>query len=330
MRRRQAVAGLLALGALTGSSLARAQTGGPPRRIARLTWSNPDADTRDRTQFLEDLAQLGWIDGRNMVHTTLYAEGDLARIDSLAAEAVALKPDLIVASSIPRGALALQRATTTIPIVFVVVADPVGLGLVSSLTHPGKNITGVAASFDHEIIGKHFQLLKEWLPRLSRVAVMRSPLTSANMAYFADLRRYATEFGLQLQELTLRDAADIDPVFAELQHTRPDVAFISGNVVTLTQRDTIVGRLTTMRIPATSNHVTIIDAGCLYGYTTLARDYSREAARFVDRILRGAKPSELPVTQVSRYELVINVKVAKALGLAVPKSLLVRADRVIE
>jgi putative ABC transport system substrate-binding protein len=159
---------------------------------------------------------------------------------------------------------------------------------------------------------------------------MYSPLEPNNVAAVVDCRRVMTQLGLQMQELSLRDAADIDSVFAEMQRTKPDVVHLLGNAVTVTHCETIVRRLTAMRIPASSGSTPIVEAGRLFGYTTLLRDYSREAARFVDRILRGAKPSELPVTQVSRYELVINVKVAKALGLAVPKSLLVRADRVIE
>jgi len=336
MKRRHACIGAISLSLDRGLALAQqsakrvpAQRQDTPRRLGHLVWSNPAADKAARADFTEDFAKLGWFDGRNIISKVAYANGDAARMDALAAELIAFKPDVITVNN-ALGALALQRATRTIPIVFTGPIDPVGLGLVKSLHAPGGNVTGMAGIVGYELHGKRLQLFKEWLPGMSRVAVMHNPLEPENMTTLPVLRRYATQFGLQVQDLRLRDAAGIDGMFAELQRNRPDAVYLLGNAVTVTYREAIVSRLVAARIPATSGYTVIVEAGCLFGYLTLIRDYSKELARYVDQILRGAKPADLPVIQPLRYELVINAKTAKALGLAIPRSLLLRADRVVD
>ena len=329
MNRRETMVCLLALGAGSCSRHVLAQSPQASRRLARLGWSNPDSEKAGDEGFLRELEKLGWIVGRNLTVDTVYANGEVARMDALAADVVALQPDVIIVGNAP-GALALQRATRTIPVVFAGVVDPVGVGLIKSLSRPGGNVTGVAASFGYETTAKRVQLLKELLPRARLLAVMFSPLEPDNLKLLDEYGRAARQFGLSLMEVSAGSATDLDAAFAGLQRIRPDAVVVLGNAVTLTHRKVICERLAAAKIPSMSGYTVIVEAGCLFGYLSLIGDYAKEQARYVDQVLRGANPADLPVTQPTRFELVVNAKTARTLGLVVPQTLLMRADRLIE
>ena len=250
MNRRDTIVGLLALGAFAGSLGVRAQSNQKPRRIGFLGLSNPAAGKAYLEAFSDALAKLGWIEGRNIVINYEFAQGDVSRVDALAANLVALKPDLIFTTN-AASALALQRATRTIPIVFSNIADPVALGLVKTLSRPGGNFTGTSATQSLEVLGKRLQLLKEWFPRLSRLAVMRNPDDpNDEMGQHETLRRHASQFGIQVTELNLKTISDIDVVFAQLQRDKPEALYIFGNAVAYTHRETICRRVLATGLPS--------------------------------------------------------------------------------
>ena len=329
MNRRDMIATLLALGSLARPLGVRAQSEEKPRRIGILGYSNAVAGKAYVDAFSDELAKLGWVEGRNLVSTYVYANGDVSRMDALAAELLALKPDLIFTTNDP-GALALKRATSTVPIVFAGITDPVALGLVNSLRQPGGNLTGQAGAQTLETIGKRLQLLKEWFPRLSRIAVMMSEDDRDNILSLVEFQRYAAQLGMQAVELNVRNAQDIDVAFGKLQRDGVGALYVFGNALTYTRREAIFGRALAARVPTMSGSTQFAEAGGLMAYATRLEDLARAGAGYVDRILRGAKPADLPVQQPTRYELVINAKTAKALGLTIPQSLLIQADRVIE
>lgn len=329
LNRRDTIVGLLALGAASSSQPVLAQSRETVRRLATLNWSNPNADKAGRENLLRELEKLGWIVSRNLIINALYANGEDARMDDLAAKLVALKPDVIIAGNAP-GALALQRATRTIPIVFSGVTDPVGLGLIKSVSRPGGNITGVAGLSGYEIAAKRMQLLKELLPRANLLAILFNPQEPENLTLRNEYSRLAPQFGLRLLDVSARSPTDLDAALAELQRARPDTVIVFGNGVTFTHRKAICERLAAAKIPSMSGYTQIVEAGCLFGYMSLIGDFYGEIARYVDRILRGANPADLPVTQPMRFELVFNAKTARTLGLVIPQTLLMRADRVIE
>ena len=329
MNRRATIAALLALGASATALGVRAQSSERPRRIGILGFANPVAGKAYLDAFADELAKLGWVEGRNIVTTYVYAQGDVGRMDALAAELLALKPDLIFTTNDP-GALALKRATSTVPIVFASISDPVALGLVKSLRHPGGNLTGQASAQTLETIGKRLQLLKEWFPRLSRISIMFSQDDRDNTFWLGEFRRYAAKLGMQAVELNVRDVQDIDVAFGKLQRDGVGALYVFSNALTYTHRETIFGHALAARVPTISSTTNFADAGGLIAYGSRPEDLARGGAWYVDRILRGAKPADLPVQQPTRYELVINAKTAKALGLTIPQSLLIQADRVIE
>ena len=328
MNRRNSLAATLALACASFAAPLLAQE--KPRRIGFLAFSNPAAGKAYLEAFSDALAKLGWIEGRNIVINYEFAQGDVSRMDALAAKLVALKPDLIFTTN-AASALALQRATRTIPIVFASITDPVALGLVKTLSRPGGNFTGTSGTQSLEVFGKRLQLLKEWFPRLSRLAVMRNPDDPADeMGQPETLRRFASQFGIQVTELNLKNLSDIDVVFAQLQRDKPEALYIFANAVTYTHRETICRRVLTRGLPSVTGNTQVVEAGCLFAYAPRLEEVARETVPYIDKILRGAKPADLPVQQPTKYELVINAKTAKALGLTIPQSLLLRADRVIE
>ena len=331
MNRRSTIAALLTTGNFARPTRSEAQAVAMPRRIGFLIGSaNPAASEAVRHRYTDAFANLGWIEGRNIVTTFRDTNGEMPRMDELAAELVALNPDVIVTTGSGAGALALQRVTRTVPIVFAGTIDPVGLGLVVSVARPGGNVTGVAASTGPELYGKRLQLFKEWLPKLSRLAVMFNPLDGDNAQAVVDIRRYATQFGIRVEEFGATNALDLDATLAHIQNAKPDAVYLVGSALLLSKAAKVCDGLASAGIPSTSGNLLLIESGCLFGYLTLLSEYAKESAALVDQILRGAKPAELPVRQPTRYELVINAKTAKALGLKVPQALLFRADRVIE
>jgi putative ABC transport system substrate-binding protein len=299
------------------------------RRIGVLTaFTADDPEAQARLMGIaQGLQELGWTVGRNVRIDTRWGAGDAERYRRYAAELVALAPDVVVANG-GAALIALQQANRTVPIVFVNIVDPVGAGYVASLAHPGGNVTGFA-SFEYGMSGKWLELLKDIAPRVTRVAVIRDPTNPGGIGQFAALRTTASSFGVELNPVDMRDAAEIE---------RAVTAFArgsNGGLILTTPgsgvRYTLVVKLAAQhRLPAVYPFRYHVTAGGLICYAPDIVDQYRRAAGYVDRILKGERPGELPVQQSTRYELVINFKTAKALGLDVPATLLARADEVIE
>jgi ABC-type uncharacterized transport system substrate-binding protein len=278
--------------------------------------------------FLQALHDLGYREGQTIALESRWTEGQLDRLPDLAAELVRLQPDVLVAIS-HRVALAVKEATTTIPIVFLRVNDPVGVGLVESLAHPGANITGVFLQ-GLDLIGKRLQLLKEALPGLTHVAYLRNPTEPYSAAYWREVQGAARGLGVnQLWSLEVRGPDEFKGAFAELARTRPDALLVEPNALNGTERRRIAAVTVEHRLPTMSGETGFTKAGGLisYGPSLLAHD--QRAAALVEKILKGAKPADLPVEQPTKFELVINLKTAQALGLTIPPSLLFQADEVI-
>jgi ABC-type uncharacterized transport system substrate-binding protein len=310
---------------------ARAQQGERMRRIGSLTNSradDPDGQARN-TVFLQELAQLGWIAGRNVQIDSLWAAGDTQRLRKDAAELIALAPDVILARG-SQAVAALLQGTRVVPIVFEGVADPVGAGFVESLGQPGGNATGFMV-FEYSISGKWLELLKEIAPRITRVAVLRDADIAAGSGQLGAIQSAATLLGVELRPVGMRDAGEIE---------RGLVAFAresnGGLIVTASplgggvHRDLTITLAARHKLPAVSSNRTFVTRGGLMSYGPDRIDQSRRAASYVDRILKGEKAADLPVQAPTKYELVINLKTAKALRLTVPDTLLARADEVIE
>jgi putative tryptophan/tyrosine transport system substrate-binding protein len=279
--------------------------------------------------FRQGLAGLGWAVGRDLQLEYRWAGGDTDRMRAYAGELVGLAPDLVIANSSPALA-ALKGATSSIPIVFVIVNDPVGQGFISSMAHPGGNITGFTF-FEYPTLGKLLQLLKEMAPRVNHVGMMYSPDT--NPFYTGFLRSFATAaraLGVELQEALVRTQADIDTVVARFA-SLPDSAFmVPPDAFTVVQRGLIIRAVAHHRLPAIFSYRQLVAEGALMGYGPDTNDIFHRSASYVDRILRGANPADLPAQAPIKFEFGINLKTARALGLNVPDKLLALADEVIE
>ncbi len=275
----------------------------------------------------DQLRQLGHVEGRNITYEFRYAEGRYDRLPGLAAELVRLNVDVIVARATP-ATLAAKHATTSIPIVMPVVADAVEAGLVASLGRPGGNVTGVSV-VARELSGKRLQLLKEVAPKASRVAVLWNPDNPAAHILLRETGSVARSLGLTLHPLPARAPGDLPGAFSELNHTGADALFVLDDPLLIDDRARIVDFAKKSRLPTMYGLKQFVEAGGLMSYGADIIASYRQAAVLVDKILRGAKPADLPVEQPTKFELVINLKAAKALGLTIPQSLLVRADEVI-
>jgi putative ABC transport system substrate-binding protein len=314
---------------------AEAQQAGKVFRIGRLeAWSEPE-DQPFAMAFEEGLGELGYVRGRNVVIEWKYAERKPERLSDLAEELVRLKPDVIV-TSLNNVTAAAQRATATVPIVTVLATNPVSAGFASSLARPGGNITGLTFDVTAETSGKRLALLKETLPSVTRFAVIGRPRADtsqfaagwlANLTATEDAAR-AMAVGLQFFEVRAPD--DFETVFAAISRERLGGVLVFGEVVGLTTYGHVVSLATRYRVPSMSTVRSFPDAGGLMSYGPSLVDSYRRAAIHVDKILRGAKPGDLAIEQPTKFELVINLKTAKALGLTIPPSLLLRADQVIE
>jgi putative ABC transport system substrate-binding protein len=281
--------------------------------------------------FLQGLRDLGYIEGRNVVIEYRDAKGKSERLPALAAELVALKVDVIVAASI-LPALAAQQATRTLPIVFASVGDPVSSGLVTSLARPGGNVTGLSF-LAPDLVGKHLELLKEAVPRASRVAVLWQPGFLGERGERDMLKRAeaaARTLGVQPQFVEARDPADFDRAFSEMTRARAGALTVLSSSMFLGERRRLVDLAAKHRLPAEYPYREFVDAGGLMSYGANVADLYRRAATYVDRILKGAKPGDLPVEQATKFELVVNLKTAKALGITIPQLVLGRADEVIQ
>ena len=328
MRRREFIK-VIAVSAVAWPLVAFAQQS-ERRRIGVLAGLDPDdLDMRARIgAFQQGLQQLGWTIGQNVQIDIREGAGDADRIRRHAEELVGLAPDVILATGASVVA-PLLKATRTVPVVFTNVVDPVGAGFVDSLAKPGGNVTGFV-SFEYGLSAKWLELLKDIAPRVTRVAVIRDPEISAGTGQFGAIQGAASSLGLELIAVNPREASEIERAIAAFART-PNGGLISTSSALVTiHRDLIIGLAAKHKLPAVYHRRVFPASGGLISYGPDVIDLSRRAAGYVDRILKGEKPAELPVQAPSKYELVINLKTAKALGLSVPPSLLASANEVIE
>jgi putative ABC transport system substrate-binding protein len=300
---------------------AQAQTVARPYRIGLLAAGSP------RT-LQQDLIGLGYVEGRDVVFETRDAEGRADRLDALAQDLVRLNVAVIVAAN-PAATLSAKRATTTIPIVMMHTPDPVQLGLVSSLARPGGNITGVT-TLSAELSIKQLTLLKEALPRVSRVAVLWNPDSPWHPITVKALEAASGASGLRLRFLDLRGPDAIDRAFHTMAAEQIQAVLVLADPMTFFYRRELADLAMRHRLPMMGSLAEYADAGSVMSYWADTSDVYRRAASYVDRILKGAKPSDLPIEQPTRFEMVVNLKTAKSLGIAIPQTVLLRADRVIE
>jgi putative ABC transport system substrate-binding protein len=329
MKRRAFITGLA--GAAAWPLAARAQQGEQMRRIGVLTSGaaadDPDGQVRSAA-FVQGLQQLGWTDGRNIRIDYRWGAGDADNMRKYAAELVALAPDVILASGTASVAPLLQ-ATRTVPIVFVQVTDPVGAGFVDSLAHPGGNATGFLL-FEYAISAKWLELLKEIAPRVSRAGVIRDPAQTAGTGQFGVIQSVAPSLGMDVSAINLRDAPEIERGIAAFARSANGGLILTSSALSVVHRDLIVTLAARHKLPAVYYRRQFVTGGGLISYGPDVAEQNRRAAGYVDRILKGEKPADLPVQAPTKYELLVNLKTAKALGLTVPTSLLARADEVIE
>jgi putative ABC transport system substrate-binding protein len=328
MRRREFIT--LLGGAAAWPLAARAQQGERMRRIGALTpLAADDPQSQGRmTAFVQGLQQLGWTDGRNVRIDTRWSAADADRIRRNAAELVALAPDVILATGASTLAPLLQE-TRAVPMVFVVVTDPVGAGFVESLARPGGNVTGFI-NFEYGISAKWLELLKQIAPSVTRAAVIRDPATTAGVGQFAAIQSVAPSFGVELKPVNVRDAGEVERAIVDFARSSNGGLIVTGSGLAIVHRDLIVTLAARHKLPAVYWDRMLVTGGGLTSYGADIIDQYRRAAAYVDRILKGEKPADLPVQAPTKYELVINLKTAKALGLEVPPMLLARADEVIE
>ena len=309
---------------------ARAQQPDRVRRIAVFTGgpvSDPYIQAR-YAAFLERMQQLGWTDGRNVRIDHRGGRGDPDTIRKYAAELAALAPDVIVCTGGP-ATEALLRATRTVPVVFAVVPDPVGSGFVDSLSRPGRNVTGFM-QFEYSLTGKWLELLKEIAPGVTRAAVLRDPAITAGIGQFAVIQSVAPLLGIEVSPVNISDTNEIERAVTSLARSSNGGLIVTASALTIVHRDLIVTLAARYKLPAVYAVRDLVASGGLISYAADFTDQYRRAAGYVDRILKGEKPGDLPVQAPTKYDLVINLKTAKALGLELPASLVARADEVIE
>lgn len=329
MRRREFIAGLGGA-AVAWPLAARAQQVVAARRIGVLETiaaNDPEAEAR-QTAFLQELQRLGWIEGRNVRIDRRWAAGNTADTWKYAAELVALGPDVIVVDG-SSGVGPMLQATRTIPIVFAIVPDPVGSGIVGSLSRPGGNATGFMA-FEYTLAGKWPELLKQIAPGVSRAAVLRDPTITAGIGQFAVIQSVAPSVGVEVIPVDVRDAAEIERGLEALAASRDGGLIVTASAATVVHRHLIITIAAKYKLPAVYVERFYVTAGGLISYGPNFLDQFRRAAGYVDRILKGEKPGDLPVQAPTKYELAINLKTAKALGINLPQAVLARADEVIE
>jgi ABC-type uncharacterized transport system substrate-binding protein len=331
MDRRAFLAGTGAV-LLAAPRASEAQQAGKVYRVGLLSSGAREPLVPYLKAFEEGLRELGYVEGRNFVREYRFAVGQRERLPDLAAELVRLKVDVIVTGFDPV-TMAARQATTTIPIVMVLGTDPVGLGLIASVRRPGGNVTGLRAFVGFETYGKRLQLLKEVVPSLSRVAGLWNPDLPGNMALWEAAEEGARRLGLTLLWVEVREPREIEGAFARITRERAQALFVVPDAFALVvsvHRPEIAALAAKNRLPSIYTGRESVEAGGLMSYATSTLDLFRRAARYVDKILKGAKPGDLPVEQPTKWEMVINLKTAKALGLTIPQSLLMRADEIIQ
>ena len=329
MTTRRVFLGTLAVEVLVASVIAGGQPAGKVFRIGYLSASpgTPNAPTVEA--FRQGLRDLGWVEGRNVVIEYRWADGHFERLPALAADLVRLKVDIIAASPTP-AAIAAKNATGTIPIVGMSLTDPVGLGLIASIARPGGNVTGVSYSLDPEIFGKHLALLKEVVPKVSRVAILSNPAGPAQPATIRNIQQAARSLRLQLLLVEARGPGEFDAAFAAIAKERAGALFVVMDPAFIGERGRLPDLAVRNRLPSMFTQRVDAEAGGLMSFGPSIADLNRRAATYVDKILKGAAAGELPVEQATTFELVINRHTARTLRLTIPPSLLGRADHVIE
>jgi len=331
MRRRTFIT--LLGGAAAWPLAARAQQGERVRRIGLLMGTADDREGQTRVAALKQgLQELGWTDGRNIQIETRFGGADAARIRAAAAELVALAPDVIVGQTTPV-IRALRQATSSIPIIMAAVNDPVDQGFVSSLAHPGGNITGCVtgfSQFQYGLSGEWLELLKEVAPKVTRAAVIRDPAIASGIGQFGAIQAAASSLGVEVSPFNVRDAGEIERTITAFSRSSNGGLIVTGSALAVVHRELIIALAARNNLPAVYFERLFVARGGLVSYGPDLSDQFRRAAGYVDRILKGTKPADLPVQAPTKYELVINLKTAKALGLTIPRTLLARADEVIE
>ncbi len=303
----------------------------PPQKIFRigaLNGSTPAQTTHMFNAFRDGLREHGFVEGENVVIEYRWAEGKLERLPDFAAELVNLNVDVIFAPPTP-SAVAARKATKTIPIVFALAADPVGNGLVESLARPGGNATGLS-TVNVELGAKRLELLKEAFPKISRVAVLHNPTDTSNQLQLKVSLEAAKALGIALVPIGVQRREDLESTFATITKERADAIFVMENPVNFTIRKPLVSLVQQVRLPAIYALREFVDDGGLMAYSVNTPSQFRRAGSYVARILKGAKPTDLPVEQPTRVDFVVNLKAAKAEGHAIPQSLLLRADEILQ
>jgi putative tryptophan/tyrosine transport system substrate-binding protein len=316
---------ILTLSLLAAPLAAEAQPLGKVYRIGYLATVPPPAHLWEA--LLDGLRERGYREGRNLVFERRFSEGHAERFPELAAELVRLRVDLIIVITTP-AALAAKHATQTIPIVMTSAIDPVGAGLVASLARPGGNLTGLSA-VDLELSRKRLELLKEVVPGLTRVAVLWNAANPANAAVWHETQAAARALGLLLHAQEVRDPQDLEGAFARTAQARPEALLVLGDALLNMHRPQIAAFVTQEHLPSMFANREWVVAGGLMSYASSQPDRYRRAAYYVDRLLQGTKPADLPVEQPMKFELVINLKTAQALGITIPPTLLFLADEII-
>jgi len=323
MTRRALLGGTAALLAAPVGGEAR-----PSGKVARVALLATTVAAPVIAGLTEGLRQRGWTQGDNLVLEQRFSEGRAERFPALVAELLRLNVDVIVTSGSP-AATAAKSATRTVPIVMAAIIDPVSTGLVASLVHPGGNVTGISW-LGVDLSAKRLTLLKETAPAIARVAVLFNPANPGNTVALKELHAIAPRLGITLQGQEIRTPDDFDRAFTALSGMRPDALFTVADPLMFRNRKQILDFAAQRRLPAIYEWKEFVDMGGLMAYGVNLTELFKRAATFVDKILRGAKPADLPVEQVTQFELALNLKTARALGLTIPKTMLLRADQVIE
>jgi ABC-type uncharacterized transport system substrate-binding protein len=318
----------IAGGLVIARSVADAQSVVKVYRIGFVAGTSPTAEPRLWEGFFQGMRELGYIEGQNFVIEGRYYEDRIERLPALAAELVGLKVDLIVAGA-PPAPEAAQRATSTIPIVMAYHPDPVGSGLVVSLARPGRNVTGMSV-LGRELVGKQLQLLKEAVPGISRVAVLANPTVPFNATGLKEAEAAARSMNVQIQPLQVRAPGEFAAAFAAMAKDRAGGLIVLGSSLFFAERKQIMELAARSRLPSTASFREYAEAGGLMTYGANLNESFRRSATYVDKILKGAKPGDLPVEQATKFQLIINLKAAKEIGLTIPQSVLQRADEVIQ
>jgi putative tryptophan/tyrosine transport system substrate-binding protein len=326
--KRKIVIGLLTAVLLTTVSFANAQQKGKIPRIGFLGNSTAELEANLIEPFREGLRDLGYVEGKNIVLEWRWAEGKYERFPALIAELIAAKVDVIVTAGTP-ATIALKNATTTLPLVMIAVGDPVGTGLIASLAHPGGNLTGLT-SISPELEGKRIELLREVIPKLSHIAVMWNPKNAYHVIENKEVKGVAAAIRMKVLYLGVEAEGQLDNAFAQIVKEQPAALLVLADRVFLHNRARIMDFTVQHRLPGIYAYLELVEAGGLMSYGPSYADMHRRAATYVDKILKGTKPADLPVERPAKFELVINLKAAKQIGVAIPPNVLARADKVIK